>query len=181
MKGVIFNLFEDFVTQTAGDDAWDQLLVSCGLDTKEPYIGPATYADAELSLLVKTFCDRQKVAIVDGLRAFGRHAFGPLAKRYPAFLAPFTHPKPFLMSVHGVVHVQVKSLMRDSVTPQFAYEDPGENALIVRYSSDRKLCAFFEGLAQGACDFYGTAIEFDKRSCMHRGDSCCEYLLTFKP
>ena len=40
MKGVIFNLFEEFVCESFGDEVWEEILDSAELKTQEPFVGP---------------------------------------------------------------------------------------------------------------------------------------------
>ena len=50
MKGVVFNLLEEAVIQKHGEDVWDALLDSAGLDGSYTSLG--NYADDEMSRLV---------------------------------------------------------------------------------------------------------------------------------
>lgn len=50
MKGVIFNLVEDIVTEANGPDAWDDLLEAAGLEGAYTALG--SYGDDQLFALV---------------------------------------------------------------------------------------------------------------------------------
>ena len=40
MKGVVFNIFEDFVCENFGDEVYEALLDACPLHSKGVFVGP---------------------------------------------------------------------------------------------------------------------------------------------
>ena len=50
MKGVVFNLLEEFVRRAHGEDTWDALLARAHVDGAYTSVG--NYADADLGALV---------------------------------------------------------------------------------------------------------------------------------
>lgn len=181
MKGIVFNLLEEFVIENWGEETYEAVLDSAQLETQEPFVGPGTYPDADLvELLVKT-CEKVGAEAPDALRAFGKFCFPKLAEVGAVFLEGHDHPKSFLLSVHDVIHVEVRKLYEHANPPEFAYEDPGDGQLVMAYRSKRNLCAFMEGLLQGTGDFFETPIEFKKTTCRHDGADWCRYELAFAP
>lgn len=51
MKGIVFNLLAEAVTQRFGDEAWDNLLDAAGLEGAYTSLG--SYHDAEMFALVE--------------------------------------------------------------------------------------------------------------------------------
>lgn len=179
MKGIIFNLLEEFICANWGDAKYEEVVTACHSSIRRAYVGPGTYPDGELIAIAGTAAGILGVPLPDAVRAFGKFAFARLAERYPVFMEGHSGPKSFLESVEKVIHVEVRKLMRDADPPRFSYRDDGPDGLIIEYRSERKLCALMEGLIEGAGDWFGTPIRQAQALCMHRGDPCCEFRLGF--
>ncbi len=179
MKGIIFNLLEDFIVEGWGDEALDEILALCPLKTKEPFVGPGTYPDADLFTIATQASSKLGVPLPDALRAFGKYALPKLLARYPSFREGHTDAKSFLTSVHGVIHVEVHKLMPKAVTPNFTYEDAGPGGLIIHYESSRKLCHLMEGMLEAVGEEFGQDLQYVQTRCLHDGDSHCEFALHF--
>ena len=52
MKGVVFNMLEEFVVENAGEEVFEEILYTCEFITVEPFVGPGTYPDEDLNELV---------------------------------------------------------------------------------------------------------------------------------
>lgn len=179
MKGIVFNLLEEFITEKLGEERYEEIVAGCDLITKEPFVGPGTYPDEDLFAIVGKTVEVSGIALPDALRAFGRFCFPKLAEKFPNFVAAHTHPKPFLKTVETVIHVEVKKLYPDAVLPCFTYEDPAPDRLIMRYSSKRRLCHLMEGLIDGVSDYYKTPIRHRQTMCILEGGNECEFELVF--
>ncbi|MCH2108622.1 MAG: heme NO-binding domain-containing protein [Polyangiaceae bacterium] len=180
MKGIIFNVLELFVEQEVSPGAFDEALEEVELISDGIFVGPKTYPDEDLLALVGYFSEKLSIEPFPLVRAFGRFALPHLAARFPNFVEGHTHPKTFLLTVHGVIHVEVRKLMEKTKLPDFSYEDPAPNQLIMYYRSERKLCALAEGLILGTGDFFETPISIDHSECMHRGADACKLELVFE-
>src|SRR5437867_896326 len=100
MKGIIFNLLEEVVTQAHGEKVWDQLLVTAQLDGVFTSLG--NYPDEHLFKLVgaaSAALDQPAHAIV---RWFGTRALPLLAQKYPAFFTPHQSTRPFILTLNGI-------------------------------------------------------------------------------
>lgn len=179
MKGVIFNILEDFVVEGWGEDAYEEILSLRPLKTKEPFVGPGTYPDSDLFAIATAAAEKVGVPLPDALRAFGRFTFPKLAERYPMFVQDATSAKSFILSVHSVIHVEVRKLYPKAVTPSFTYEDTGEDTLKVNYTSARKLCQFMEGMLAGVGTHFGESIDVAHSACMLEGAPACIFDLRF--
>jgi len=179
MKGVIFNLLEEFITETWGYDKYEEILERCHGAVRKAYVGPGTYKDEELYAIAGTAAEILGVALPDALRAFGKFAFAGLVKRYPMFVQGYSHPREFLLSVDKVIHVEVRKLMRDANPPRFSYADRAAGGLKIEYHSQRKLCPLMEGLLDGAADYFRVPIRHRQERCLLQGADCCEFHLEF--
>ena len=83
MKGVIFNLLEEVVSEHHGDAAWDALLDATG--STGVYASLGSYEDAELVALVSAASNLTGTPVRTLLHWFGVRALPKLAERYPAF------------------------------------------------------------------------------------------------
>ncbi len=179
MKGVVFNLLEAFVVENWGEEAYESILDLCPLQTKEPFVGPGTYPDADLFTIATAAAERVGVPLPDALRAFGKFAFPHLVAKFPDYAKDASTAREFLLGVHSVIHVEVRKLMPEAVTPSFEYRDDDGSALTVRYQSSRKLCHFMEGLLDGLGAHYGTTLEHEQVCCMHDGAPHCDFRVRF--
>ena len=182
MKGVIFVIFEDFVTETWGAETFEDLLDACPPAAREPFVSPRTYPDELIVTMLTVACEKLSVTPAEALRAFGKFAFGGLTKRYPAFLEGVEHPRQLLLAVHDIIHVEVKKLMEGATPPNLYYEDvDGDpDRLIIHYESERGLCMLMEGLLDGVADHFGVGIQYEQTSCTHRGDPRCTFEIQFQ-
>ncbi len=177
MKGIVFNLLEDSVAESHGEDTWDALLDSAGLDGAYTALG--NYDDAELLALVGEVCRHQGAPADEVLRAFGRRALPALAGRYPEFFTPHASVKPFLLTLDDVIHREVVKIDPGARPPRMWFEDPAPDTLVLHYRSERRLCAFAEGMIEGAAAHYGQAVSLGHRRCMREGADACVLLATF--
>ncbi len=180
MKGVVFNILEDFVVDNFGDEKWEEIYEMCPLQTSEPFVGPKTYPDTDLFSIVSTTCSVLGVEPAFALRAFGKYAFPRLAGKFPVFLEGFTEAKPFLLSVDGVIHVEVAKLMEGSVLPKFEYSGDNPDQLQIHYSSKRGLCHLMEGLLDGVAEHFGETITHTQSACAHEGAEHCTFDIKFE-
>ena len=179
MKGVVFNLLEEFITREYGEDAYEDILDTCALENGGVFIGPETYPDADFAALVDAACGRLGVTRADTLRAFGRFMFPSLLRRFPAFAEGHTHPRTFLKTVGDVIHVEVGKLMRETEPPEVTCVDAAHGGLILTYRSHRRLCALAEGLLDGAAAHFETPLARRQTACVDDGADRCEFDISF--
>lgn len=178
MKGMVFTMLNDLVEDKFGIEVWDELI-----DTTQPpsggvYTSVDTYPDAELLAYVQALSDKTGVAAPDLVRAFGHYVLGKFAEMHPEFFEGHDL-KSFLKSVHDVIHVEVKKLHPDAILPEFTYDDPAPDRLVMNYHSPRKLCALAEGLITGASEKFGETVRLDHSTCVHTGADRCVLSLNF--
>ena len=73
-----------------------------------------------------------------------------------------------------VINAELRKLYPDAQVPEFEFEEPAPDELVIRYCSPRRLCALAEGLIVGAAAHYCTPIQLDHPECMHRGHAKCQ-------
>jgi len=172
MKGVVFNILEDMVTERAGLMTWQKILDKTQLSGGYTAVG--TYSDAELFELVGAVVEELDLPAETVVSAFGTFMFGQLARRYPVFVESCDTLFSFLESIDSVIHLEVKKLMTETNLPSISCERRGTSELLLNYSSPRKLCLLAEGLIYGAAEHYNSPITIEHPVCMHTGADHCD-------
>jgi predicted hydrocarbon binding protein len=181
MKGIIFNLLEDFLRENLGEEQFEELIDGCDLKTKEPFVGPGSYPDEDLLAIVDRAVEVMGITWTETLRAFGEFCVGRLARKYPSLFDRHHDAKSFLKTINGLHSVEVKKLYAGARPPEFVMEDPSPGRLVMRYMSERKLCALAEGLIEGVAEHYRSSIRCRQRQCVLEGGTWCEFELEFAP
>lgn len=175
MKGVIFNILEELVIDTAGIVTWNTILET--LELQGIYTAGQSYPDDELFALVGEISSRLEQPPEQVVGHFGEYLFQQLSQRYPEFTDDQADLKAFLKSVHDVIHVEVRKLYESPNLPTIVCHEPDANTLIMEYRSPRKLCILAEGLIRGAAEYYKTPIQISHPVCMHKGADHCDLII----
>jgi hypothetical protein len=179
MKGIIFNLAEDVISERFGEDAWDDLLDAAHLDGAYTALG--NYPDDEMVRLVAAGASRLAVGEFDVLRLLGEGAFPRLAASYPVFVAPHRSTRAFLLTLNDVIHSEVRKLYPDADVPDFGFSEPNADELVLSYESPRRLCALAEGFILGAAHHFRERVDIDQPECMLTGADRCLLRCRFSP
>lgn len=179
MKGIIFNITEDFISDKWGEDTYDQIVTDLQLETKEPFVGPGTYPDEDMLMIIKNAIEVTRSEPQQFMKDLGFYSFFKLVAHSPQFAVPYTHPKDFLMSVETIIHVEVKKLYKDAYTPTFIYQDLAPDKLIITYFSKRRLYSLMEGLINGVGSYFKTPIQQTHTIYTKDGKEYCDFELTF--
>ncbi|HLE56119.1 MAG TPA: heme NO-binding domain-containing protein [Rhodothermia bacterium] len=177
MKGIIFDLLEQVVSDAYGAATWDTLLESAGLDGAYTAVG--SYPDEQLGALVAAAATALTIEPDTLVRWFGRECIPILANKYPAFFDPHTTTRSFLMTLNEVIHPEVRKLFPGAYAPSFGFAFPSDDSLTLEYQSHRNLCSFAEGLIEGAAAHYGETVTIEQTTCAKNGGSVCTIATTF--
>jgi heme-NO-binding protein len=178
MKGIVFNLLAEIVEREYGVDAWDALLEQAGVDGVYTSLG--SYPDADLLKLVAAAASTLRMPGDAIVRWFGRSALPLLADRYPGLFEGHRSTRMFLLTLNDIIHPEVRKLYPGADVPEFDYDSSSPTVLVMGYRSTRKLCAFAEGLIEGAAAHYGEDVSVEQPQCMNRGDEKCVLRVAFK-
>ena len=178
MKGIVFNLLEEVARRELSEETWEALLEAAELDGAYTSLG--SYPDEDLMKLVAAASSALNMPPEAVVRWFGNHALPLMAERYPQFFSGHTTSRSFLLTLNGVIHPEVVKLYPGAETPEFGYDVSSAETLIMEYKSHRHMCAFAEGLIEGAAAFYGEALTAEHPQCRERGDAQCVFHLSFK-
>ena len=179
MKGIIFNLAEEVLVAAHGDDVWDDVLEASGLDGAYTSLG--SYPDDELFALVS---GASKVLGADAqavVRAIGEGAIPLLAQRFPVFFDRHGSTRSFVLTVNDIIHPEVRKLYPGADVPEFTFDLPDPEVVIIGYRSDRKLCSLAEGFIAGAARHFGEEVSIEQTACMLHGEDHCSIHCRFSP
>ncbi len=180
MQGSIYTAFSDMIIEKMGMEQWNELLEKTAPESKGYYTSGDQYADSELINMVVLLSEKTGVSVENLVETFGQYLFSSLYKRSPADVSSISTLREFLLAIDGVIHVEVKRVHPQAYLPKFEYEDGENNALIMYYSSKRKLCHASIGLIRGAAEHFNQDIEIDHPECMHNGAQRCKLVIDFK-
>jgi predicted hydrocarbon binding protein len=181
MKGIIFNLLEDFLSERLGEEKFEELIDGCSLKTREPFVGPGSYPDEDFLAIVDRTVEITGMGRAEALQTFGKFCIGKLALKYPFFFDRHDDSKAFLKTLNAMHSLEVRKLYANAKPPEFVIEDSSPDRLVMRYMSERKLCPLVKGLIEGVAEYYGAPIRYNQRQCMLEGGPLCEFELEFTP
>lgn len=180
MKGVIFKHFEAFVIEAFGAERLEAIFEQAVLQTPLPFIGPATYPDEDLFSLAGTTIRLAGLEPDAALFAFGRFLYPRLAASVPGLIQRHRDTRSLLDDLDRVIHVEVRKLMPEAITPRIRCRALDDGVLEVTYRSPRKMCALFRGLLDAAAESFGERVIQDELECVHRGAEACRFELRFE-
>ncbi len=162
MKGVVFVELLAMADSAVGEAAVDKVVARCPLSTKGAYTTVGTYPASELNLLVDGFSEATGAPIDALQKQFGHWMLARFVESYPKFFS--TQPDGFTMleSIEGEVHTEVRKLYPDAELPAFRTERIGDDALLMTYSSPRRLIAFCHGLIEACLAHYGETASVER-------------------
>lgn len=179
MKGIIFNLLEEVVTEAHGEAVWDQLLQDAQVEGVFTSLG--NYPDEDLFKLVAAASKALQLPPDTVVRWFGVQAFPFLAQKYPAFFEKHRSARPFILTLNAIIHPEVRKLYPGAEPPAFEFDTSSVDVLVMKYQSRRKLCALAEGFITGAATHFGERVQIAHPRCMLHGDADCRLELSFSP
>lgn len=148
MKGVIFNLLEEVVSEEAGEAVWEQTIADAGVEGAYTSLG--TYPHTDLVSLVVALAGSLDMEADEVVRWFGRRALGRLAISYPGLFERHETTGQFLLTLNHVIHPEVRKLYPGAEVPVFDYRLVEPDRMLMGYRSHRGLCSLGHGLIEGA-------------------------------
>lgn len=171
MKGIIFNLLEEVVTDAHGEAAWDAILEAAGLDGAYTSLG--NYPDADVEALVGAAAAILNVDRGTALRWFGAAAMPLLQQRYPQLFAGHAGARSLIQSVNSIIHPEVRKLYSGTNCPFFHMSEKDDGALVMTYASSRKMCALAHGFVEGAGRLWCEEVSVEHAACTDAGHDRC--------
>jgi hypothetical protein len=171
VKGIVFDLLEGAVIRAHGEDAWDDMLEAAGLEGGYTTLG--NYPDKDLFELVAAASAMTGESAQAVVRWFGREALPAMAASYPRFFDPHKGVETFLYTLNDIIHPEVRKLYPGADVPNFGFATAADGTVTMTYGSPRRMCAFAEGLIEGAAAHFGQIVVIHQSRCMLRGHELC--------
>ncbi|MFK7966870.1 MAG: heme NO-binding domain-containing protein [Burkholderiaceae bacterium] len=176
MKGVVFNVLEEFIIAHSDERTYEEIFALCPLKSHQGYVGPGTYPDTDLNSIIDTTCRRLGLEPDHAVELFGEFLFSRLVNKYPQFISEHHDPLTFLKTVDEVIHVEVRKLMRDTNLPSIKCTDgAASGVLIVDYQSNRSLCRLMRGLLIGVGVYFNVPLSISETQCVRDGADSCRF------
>jgi hypothetical protein len=132
-----------------------------------------TYPDSDVIALVGAASAHTGLAPDDLLRQFGEFLVPGLLQTYRAFVKPTWRTLDLIADVETHIHKAVRLREPDATPPPLRATRTSPTQVVVRYDSQRRLCALAEGIVAGVAAHYGERVDVHQTSCMGRGDASC--------
>lgn len=170
VKGLMFNVLEEVITDAYGPEAWDSLICMAGAEGAYSSLG--TYPDTEFHAIAEATAALTGQDKVDVLQAFGQSALPIFLDRFPMFLEGVEDTRTFLLSLNSVIHPEIRKIFAGAACPHFKYAI-GDDILQITYHSRRRFCDIAQGYVRGALTHFGEVAHVSHPECIHRGDEAC--------
>jgi hypothetical protein len=180
MKGIIINIFEEFICNSFGEDAWDRVLHESKAET-DVFVGPKTYSDEKFMQLLMTSVSLFRLPWDVAVRSYGKFIFPHLIKLAPYLVEKYQTPEEVLLNLDGIIHAEVKKFLSEAQPPKFIVKNLDGDRLSVEYISERNLCLLVEGLLEGLAEHYGSGVDYTHSTCVNKGDESCIFEVKFSP
>lgn len=173
MKGAIFTGLAEYVEHAFDLTTWLKVVDGSDLASNGEYLSTEIYDDEELVALLSTLTKETGLDRDTLLRGFGHYFFETLMSVAKQYVETIDNLFDFLIAVDSVIHIEVQKVDPLAYTPALFYDQPSSSVLIVRYTSNRKMCHFAEGLIYGAADHFSQKVQISQSKCMCKGDDHC--------
>lgn len=175
MKGVVLQLLGRCARDAFGEEVWRQALADAG--AVEPFDPQRTYPDAEFNAVVETLAKGRGISTDDAQRWFGESAIAHFHAMAPGMFDKHQDSWSFLLTLNDIIHPQVRRDYPGASAPDFGFDANDAGELVLTYHSERRMCAFAEGLILASMRHYGDPPVVRHERCMHRGDPHCKFVL----
>ena len=137
----------------------DEMITLSNLESNGVYTAVGTYDHHEMVEMVTQLSKLTGIEAASLLQAYGELLFTKFAEGYGMFFSGVENAFQMLKQVDSYIHIEVKKLYPDAELPTFEYEEPGENQLLMKYTSPRGFGAFAKGLIIGCVKHFDEDID----------------------
>lgn len=157
MKGTVVSTWMKTCGKIYGRDCVESALVSAGLDKDKMFSPLEDVEDVTINKIMSGIAIEQNITISDLWRKVGVDNLKTFTEDYPAF---FKHENlyTFLKSMFDV-HVIVVKRMPGAKPPILNLEPISNREAVFSYSSKRGMFDYFQGLLEGATNYFKEKIE----------------------
>lgn len=177
VRGVMFNLLEQFVLESWGADAYEGIVERCGPASDGPFVSVLEYPDEVFFTQVEATAGQLGTSLPRTLEAFGRWCAPVLISRYPGAVEGHADAHACILALPEFLHLEVRKLSPETGPPPL--ECDGEVPMAsVTFVAARGLCALVRGLLHGLAKHFGEVAKFEHDICNARGGAVCRLCVT---
>jgi hypothetical protein len=116
MKGILFNIFEEFIEENFRDDTWN-LILDESIEEEDVFVVPKTVSDSTFLNIVQTAIKLKELKLEDAVKMFGKFSYSRLKEKLLDVMANYSGLKEILFSLDEIIHVEVRKLLEDANPP----------------------------------------------------------------
>jgi hypothetical protein len=172
MHGIIFAEFRRYAEARLGPAVWPTLAEQAGLANRM-FLMAEQFPDVEFQALVVAAAGRMKLPLAAVLEDFGEFLAPDLLKMHAHSVPADWRTLELIEHTEEAIHQVVRQGNPNAFPPRIACTRVGEHEVVIRYTSQRKLCALAKGIVRGVAAHYGEGIRITESTCMLQGADCC--------
>ena len=178
MKGLVFTEFLEFVEERFDADRVDDMIELAAPASEGAYTSVGTYDHHEMLQLVGALSELSNIPVPELVRGFGNHLFGRLSIAYPKFMEGADSSFKFLQNVENYIHIEVRKLYPDADLPQFEFEFPTPEQMVLTYHSVRPFADLAHGMIEGSIAHFGEKIAIEREDLSPESGYTTRFVLT---
>lgn len=165
MKGVIFCLLEELITDKFGLALWDKVINAPETNEHQSFVSTMDYPDEVLDNLLLVLGRELNLSRRDLLLTYADYLFPKLMAILPPDSPMHEYGfEEFLMNVDNEIHAEVLKLNPNAAVPELKVSKSSEDKMQVEYASKRQLFDLAEGLIIAAAKHFNTQIDITTKS-----------------
>lgn len=176
VRGVMFNLLEQFVLESWGADAYEGIVDRCGPASDGPFVSVLEYPDGVFFTQVEATAGQLGTSLSRTLEAFGRWCAPVLVSRYPGAVDGHRDAHACILALPQFLHLEIRKLAPETGPPPLKCDGEAPQASVT-FVAARGLCALVRGLLHGLAKHFGEAVAFEHDTCNARGAAVCRLSL----
>ena len=172
MHGIIFNELKKYANTTFGEKTWEALLAEAGL-AGSMYLASRSYPDEQVGAIVGAASRVSGTPAEQLLEGFGEFIAPDLLAMFRSLIRAEWRTLDVLENTEETIHKVVRLQYADALPPYLHVARTAPDAVLIVYTSARRLCAIAKGIARGVAAHYGETIVLDEQTCMLKGAKEC--------
>jgi predicted hydrocarbon binding protein len=177
MYGVIFDFLRDYVIEKhGGRETWSMLLEQTGQSPYKIYFPVKEYPDEEIVALATQASQALRLPIEIVLEDFGKFVGHKLVSFYHMYIKDQAWKTLDIVESAGTyIHDALHKHNPLRKPPVIRAKRISADALILHYTSQRRLCHVVRGIVAGLAQHFGEKFEMQESQCMHAGAAECVF------
>lgn len=172
VRGIMFNLLEQFVLESWGMDAYEGVVQRCGAASDDVFVSVLEYPDEAFFAQIDATADQLGTSRPRTLEALGRWSVPALVSRYPGALEGHEDAHACILALPAFLHLEVRKLEPSAGPPplQCAGQRPHAS---VGFVAAHGLCWLVRGLLRGLAEQFSAELRLEHTECTGRGGAVC--------